>query len=593
MNVALVGNPNVGKSVVFNTLTGKYVTVSNYPGTTVEVAKGAGKFGGQRRTVIDTPGVNSLIPQSEDERVTKDILSRSDVGCVVQVADSKNLKRSLLLTLELMGLNIPIVLDLNMSDEAKERGIKIDAKLLSKKLGIEIVETVATTGEGMAKLKEAIARAKAPECAPGITECAGKADQVTRQTAISLQKRSRIVDGILQDVVTVAKPLKPRLAESISAITMRPLTGIPVLIAILYLMYLFVGKFAAGEAVDFVENKVFGELINPLFINFADKFIHIGLIKEFFVGDYGVITMALTYAFAIIFPIVTAFFLFFGILEDSGYLPRLSVLSDRIFRVMGLNGRAILPIVLGLGCGTMATLTARILDTKKERTLVNLLLALAIPCSAQLGVIMGLLGSMSAKAAIIWLGVVLGVMMLVGFAASKVIPGARTPFVQEIPPIRLPQFGNIAVKTLARLKWYLKEAVPLFILGTVILFIFDKLGLLKIVEYIFSPLIVRLLGLPEKATEAFIIGFLRRDYGAAGLYALSRDGLLDHIQILVSIVTITLFVPCIAQFFVTIKERGIKAGSLIGAFVFCFAFLVGGVLNFALRYLVARGVAVI
>jgi ferrous iron transport protein B len=311
--------------------------------------------------------------------------------------------------------------------------------------------------------------------------------------------------------------------------------------------------------------------------------------RELLVGDYGIITMAMTYALAIIFPIVTAFFLFFGLLEDSGYLPRLSVLSDRVFRVIGLNGRAVLPMVLGLGCGTMATLTARILDTKKERILVSLLLSLAVPCSAQLGVIMGILGARSGRALMVWLSVILAVMVIVGWAASRVIPGESSPFIQEMAPIRMPQARNIIAKTLARLKWYLKEAVPLFIAGTVFLFAADKLGILERLEKVLSPLVVKTLGLPQKATEAFIAGFLRRDYGAAGLYVLSKGGSLDRIQILVSLVVITLFVPCVAQFFVMIKERGPKAAFLIASFVFTTAFFVGGVLNFALRYLAAQG----
>ncbi|MCM8830977.1 MAG: hypothetical protein NC918_02140 [Candidatus Omnitrophica bacterium] len=304
--------------------------------------------------------------------------------------------------------------------------------------------------------------------------------------------------------------------------------------------------------------------------------------------------MALTYAFAIIFPIVTAFFLFFGVLEDSGYLPRLSFLSDRLFNTIGLNGRAILPMVLGLGCGTMATLTSRILETRKERILVTLLLSLAVPCSAQLGVIMGMLGSLAINALLIWLGIILFTMIMVGFFASKIIPGLRAPFIQEIPPIRIPQIKNIMVKTFARLKWYLKEAVPLFMLGTFILFIFDKIGALKWVELALSPLVVGLLNLPKKASEAFIIGFLRRDYGAAGLYMLRKAGALDDVQVLVSLVVITLFVPCIAQFFVTIKERGAKVAWLIGGFVFIFAFFVGFILNLVLRYLINNlGISII
>lgn len=591
MNILLVGNPNVGKSVLFNALTGRYVTVSNYPGTTVEVSKGVAILGGRQFSVIDTPGVNSLVPHSEDEKVTRDIVSRAGIACVVHVMDAKNLKRSLALTLELMALKVPIVLNLNMADEAAERGIRIDVRKLSEHLGVEVVETVATTKEGIPKLKEAITKARAPDAA-ALKKLAGKG-AVSSDKIISLRQRTKLADALVEDVVSVSRPLKKNISEKISRLMTKPLTGVPILLAVLAVLYIFVGKFAAGTLVDILEHGIFERHVNPFFVNMISRLIPVPVIRDLLVGEYGVITMAMTYSIAIIFPIVTAFFIFFGILEDSGYLPRLSVLSDRLFKTMGLNGRAVLPMVLGLGCGTMATLTARILDTKKERILVSLLLTLAIPCSAQLGVIMGMLGSSSMKALAVWVGIILSVMIIVGLFASKIVPGARTPFIQEIPPIRLPQMRNILVKTAARLKWYLKEAVPLFVLGTLVLFISDKTGLLKMFEHFLRPLIVDGLGLPAKATESFIVGFLRRDYGAAGLYVLARAGQLDKIQMLVSLVVITLFVPCIAQLFVTIKERGFKTGCAIGSFVFVFAFLVGYILNFALRHLAGRGITIL
>ncbi|MFN7170861.1 MAG: FeoB small GTPase domain-containing protein, partial [Candidatus Omnitrophota bacterium] len=549
MKVVLVGNPNVGKSVIFGSLTGKYVTVSNYPGTTVEIARGIGKFGNKKFQVIDTPGINSLVVHSEDERVTRDILSSGDIFCIIQVADSKNLRRSLLLTLELAELKLPLVLNLNMSDEAKERGIRINTKKLAEKLGIEVVETVAITKEGIPRLREAVLKARVPSL---------KINSPEDEPIILLKRRREIIDDLLGDVLEIKEVLRKDFAELLGKFTSRPLSGVPILIFILWLMYLFVGEFSAGKLVDFFQDTVFGRYINPLFTNFVQRYIPFPFFQELFVGEYGIITMALTYAFAIIFPIVTAFFIFFGVLEDSGYLPRLTVLSDRIFKFIGLNGRAILPLVLGLGCGTMATLTARILETKKERILTSLLLSLAIPCSAQLGVILGMLGGLSGKAFLIWLGVVISVMLMVGFFASRIIPGIRAPFIQEIPPLRIPQVSNIFIKTFARLRWYLKEAVPLFILGTFVLFVLDKIKLLKKIEVVFSPVVKGMLDLPPKTAEAFIVGFLRRDYGAAGLYMLREKGILDNLQVLVSLVVITLFVPCIAQFMVTLKERGAK-----------------------------------
>ena len=234
-------------------------------------------------------------------------------------------------------------------------------------------------------------------------------------------------------------------------------------------------------------------------------------------GQYGLISMGLTYAVAIILPIIVTFFLAFSILEDSGYLPRLAVVFNRLFRMIGLNGKAVLPLILGFGCDTMATLTTRILATRKERLIAILLLALGIPCSAQLGVILGLLAGLSWKATLIWVAVVAGTILMVGFISSRLLPGDGSDFILEIPPLRMPSPSNIGLKTLSRVEWYLKEAVPIFLVGTLILFAADRTGALLAAQTFLEPVVVGVLDLPREATEAFIIGFLRRDFGAAGL----------------------------------------------------------------------------
>jgi len=256
---------------------------------------------------------------------------------------------------------------------------------------------------------------------------------------------------------------------------------------------------------------------------------------------------------------------------------------DRLFKKMGLNGKAVLPMVLGLGCDTMATLTTRILETPKERLIVIILLALGVPCSAQLTVIVAMLGGLSIVAIAIWLTVVLAVIVLVGRLAARMLPGRGSDFVLELPPLRWPRPGNILVKTIARLEWYLKEAVPLFILGTVLLFVGDKLKVLGWVERAAEPVLTGGLGLPRQTAEAFVIGFLRRDFGAAGLYDMARHGQLTPAQILVAMVTITLFIPCIANFFMIVKERGWKTALAIAAFITPFALGVGAALNVLLR----------
>lgn len=299
------------------------------------------------------------------------------------------------------------------------------------------------------------------------------------------------------------------------------------------------------------------------------------------------ITMALSYGFAIVLPIVTTFFLLFGLLEDSGYLPRLAVMLNRVFRGMGLNGKAVLPMVLGLGCDTMATMTTRILETRKERVITTLLLALAIPCSAQLGVLLAMMASVSFAAAMFWVGLMIAIAFAIGWLAAKLYGGQSSDFILELPPMRKPQAGNIAMKTLARLEWYLKEVIPLFMLGTGILFLLDKLNALNKIARFGEPLVQGWLDLPPETANAFLIGFLRRDYGAVYLLDAARgpSAVLTAHQVLVAMVTITLFMPCIATLFMIARELGKRTAATITVFVFVFAFFVGGFVHHIANFL--------
>ncbi|MCM8815346.1 MAG: ferrous iron transport protein B, partial [Candidatus Omnitrophica bacterium] len=366
-----------------------------------------------------------------------------------------------------------------------------------------------------------------------------------------------------------------RMRAFLNRITINPVSGVLIAAFVIAGMYLFVGKFGAGFLVDVLEKKLFGNLINPFFINLFSRTQP--LLKDFFAGDYGVITMALSYGLGIVLPITAVFFLFFGFLEDCGYFPRLAFLTDRIFKSIGLTGKAILPIVLGFGCGTMATLTTRILDTRKEKIIATILLSVAIPCSAQLGVVLGILGSISKLALLIWAASILIVMIITGNALNLLFPGDSS-FSMEIPPLRIPKIRNIGIKTGRRILWYLREALPLFVIGTIVLFLLDISGILGRFISILSPVIATM-GLPEEMSRVFVMGFLRRDYGAAGMFDLFNKGVLNARQSVVGAVTLTLFVPCIAQFFVMIKERGPFTAILTFFFATIIAFVTGIILN--------------
>jgi ferrous iron transport protein B len=567
LKIVLVGNPNVGKSVIFGRLTGRYATVSNYPGTTVGLTSGRALLGVEVCDVVDSPGVNALEGAlTEDEQVTRRLLANRDADLIVQIADARNLRRALLLTAQCAPFGLPMVLVLNMVDEARRRGVEVDARRLSRELGVPVVETVAVEGRGIPELKDAI-REASPVVVP--FEAAHDAAGWAHAAAGRLRRIRPASVG--------------RLQEFLSRATREPLTGLPVLALVLYVVYLFVGVFGAQTLVGLIEEDLFGRFLNPAAVAVFEAAVPISFVRDFFVGEYGLITMGLTYAIAIVLPVVATFFLIFGWLEDSGYIPRLAIFSDRIFRLMGLNGKAVLPMILGLGCDTMATMTTRILGTPKERLIAVLLLALGIPCSAQLATILGILGGISFVALLTLFTVVLVQMFFVGFLAAKVLPGERSDFILELPPLRLPAWRNVLAKTWIRIRWYLWEAVPLFLIGTALLFVLDRTGLLEAVVGAGRPIVTGLLGLPPESAQVFVMGFLRRDYGAAGLFQMAHAGQLSAVQAVVALTVMTLFVPCVANLLMIVREQGMKAALGILVFVTTVAVATGAGLNYGFR----------
>jgi len=633
LKVALVGNPNVGKSVLFNALTGAYVTVSNYPGTSVEVARGSTVIGGLSCEIIDTPGMYSILPITEEERVAREILLHESPDVVIHVLDARNLERMLAMTLQLIEAGLPLILVVNIMDEADRMGLSIDIPLLSEKLGIPVIAAAAAKKRGLPELRDAITGynrkrhavfgyskrlesdlmeimslmegnyavskkslallllQRDAEVAGIVRDTEGekyplieekvREKMFARRDSFHLElsmERKMVVKGLIDGVFRAPDKRKQVFGERLSRWAVRPITGVPLLLITLYFgLYKFVGSFGAGTIVDFLEGTLFEGYFNPWIVSQFNRFVPWEILRELFVGEYGVITLGLRYALGIILPIVTTFFLFFSLLEDSGYFPRLALLVDRLFKMIGLTGRAVIPMVLGFGCDTMATMVTRTLETVRERIIATLLLALAIPCSAQLGVILALLSKFPGALAV-WSVCMLLVFLLVGLLASKVVPGESPMFYMELPPMRLPQLSNVLTKTYSRMQWYLMEILPLFILASVLLWLGKITHFFQTLVGWMEP-VMAAIGLPRETAIAFIFGFFRRDYGAAGLYDLQTKGILDARQLTVAAVTLTLFIPCIAQFLIMQRERGTKVAFAIGAFVSVLAFGTGYLLN--------------
>jgi len=478
---------------------------------------------------------------------------------------------------------------------------------------------------------------------PGGMNAAGSGGDPAGQRSEYERNRARLglINEILARTYSMERPEHASFGVRLGFWAMHPIKGLGLLAATLLLVFWFVGLFGAGTLVNLMETGLFNERISPLAIRVADtvfpfphthasedmeatialpitpvreiplgtisktalvpayeipagielttfqkvlRFFHDGL-----VGQYGMFTMAVSYALAIVFPIVTTFFLLFSLLEDSGYLPRMSIMVNRLFRLMGLNGKAVLPMILGLGCDTMATMTTRVLETRKERVVTTMLLALAVPCSAQLGVLLAMMAALSPGGAITWVAIIVAVIFLVGWLTARVFGGEDAgDFILEIPPMRRPQLGNVVIKTFSRLNWYLREVIPLFIIGTAALFLLDQVGALAKIAHWGEPLVTGWLGLPADTSNAFLVGFMRRDFGAVYLLqaATGPSPVLSPLQILVAMVTITLFMPCIANFLMIAKEHGWKVAWAMAAFIFPFAFFVGGTVHWVATWLI-------
>jgi ferrous iron transport protein B len=653
VRVAIVGCPNVGKSVLFGRLTGRYAAVSNYPGTTVEIARGRGRWAGQTFAISDTPGLYSLSAITDEERAARRLLVTERPDWLIHVTDARNLDRMLPLTLQLVEAGFRLLLVVNMLDEADAAGLEVDTACLSARLGLPVIGAALTRGLGLAEIKDFLARWAARSrtgegngacCSPGSPASVCPVYDPTTETAIAaiaahlqsdygldpravallaLQEDPEILDILragegerwpgLQCLLAAANegpsPLRhqPPLAthklartvaracvrrkaparlstgEVLGNLLLQPWLGVPVLAAVLYFgLYRFVGGFGAGILVDTLDRALFLDLVNPWLNRTVDALFVGEAWRLLLAHEYGLLTLGLRYAVAIVLPIVGTFFVAFAVLEDSGYLPRLALLADRLLKPLGLSGRALIPLTLGLGCGTMATLVTRTLETRRERLLATFLLSLGVPCSAQLGVVMGVL-SERPPALAVW-GLMVGSVALTGGTlAARLLPGRAAPFFMEVPPLRLPSFGNIWHKTTARMAWYFREVLPVFLAASLVIWLGRLAGLFPLVLAALAG-VCHWLGLPSETALVLLFGFLRRDYGAAGLHDLAPS--LPTASLTVAAVTLTLFVPCLAQTVLMFKERGPKAALVIVGLVFALAICGGFALS---RILVFTG----
>ncbi len=591
--IVLVGNPNVGKSIFFGSWSGIYVDVSNFPGTTVEITRG--KIG--EDALFDTPGVYGVSSFNDEERVARDVILSADV--VVNVVDATHLERDLFLTLQVVDMGIPMVVALNFCDEAETLGIKVNVRALEAALGVPVIPTSAVNNKGIHEVYAALPQARPGIALPEVEQAVlnlldridsrpeallvleGDATVAARHGVETLGERERIyllrrqqANAIVEAAVT--RPEKTaRFRDMLGRLCLDPLTGVPILLAVLWSCYQLIGVWVAGDIVGLTEETLMQGLWEPWIRGLVGNHIAEGSIfGQILVGEFGVLTMTVTYLLGLLLPLVLGFYVALSVLEDSGYLPRLATLVDRMMTTIGLNGRAVIPVILGFGCVQLGTITTRILGSNRERTIATAILNFVVPCSAQLGVIFGMLAAVGIKLTLAYAAVIFVCLAVLGTILNRVIPGKSSALLIDLPPMRLPRIGNVLRKTFVRTYFFMKEAYIWFIAGALGVSLLQVSGGLDSWQRLVSPLTRSWLHLPEEASTAFVMGMVRRDFGAAGLTELA----LSPWQVVVSLVVITLFVPCIASLMILFKERGTREALTVWLGAWVLAFSVGGVL---------------
>jgi len=573
MRILLFGNPNAGKSVVFNRLTGVAVLSANYPGTTVEFTRGRTRIGNTFVEVIDVPGTYSLDPTSKAEEVATAFLASAEPeDIVVNVVDATNLERALGLTLQLARSRQKMVVALNFWDEVVARGITIDVEKLSRILGVPCVPLVAITGDGIGRLMEALPRATASSIEYADDE---------RWTVIG-----RII-GEVQQVVHRHRTF----ADHLKAATSRPLEGSIIAICVLFLTFQTVRIIGEG-LITHIFHPIFSSWWLPLMAKLSSALggggiLHAILIGRLFDGlidpaqSFGLLTTGLYIEVEVILPYVFAFYLVLSVLEDSGYLPRLAVLADIVMHRLGMHGMGVIPMLLGLGCNVPGILATRIMESRRERFIAIALLGVAMPCLSQTAMIVGLAGRYGASALAAIFGTLTAVWLAAGLVLNRILPGESPELLTDIPPYRFPYLPGLLKKVGTRMVWFLREAVPWVLVGVGLVNAMYATGMISFIGRIASPVIVTIFGLPPEAAGGLVIGFLRKDVAVGMLAPLG----LNLTQTVVACVVLTLYFPCVASFVVIWKELGFRDMLKVVAMMVATATAVGGLLNLGFRIL--------
>jgi ferrous iron transport protein B len=568
MKILLMGNPNVGKSVLFSRLTGTRTIASNYPGTTVGFTKGYLKLGQEQAEIIDVPGTYTLEPTSKAEQVAAEMLKEGDL--IIDVVDATNLERNLNLTLQLLERQVPVIVALNMWDDTHHRGINIDVAKLEELLGVPVVPTVGITGQGIRELVRRLPEAATPRTTYASSdERWAKIGDIVSQMQ-SLSHRHHTWRDVLEDVSN------------------HPAGGAVIALLVLAATF-FVIRFIGEGVINYVTDPLFNWLWTPLLMKLSlalgsGGFWHDILIGKLINGEidylqsFGLLSTGIYIPLAAVLPYIIAFYFVLGILEDIGYLPRLAVLMDTLMHRLGLHGYAIIPTILGFGCNVPAVMATRILESRRERFIVATLISIGIPCAALQAMIIGLVGQQGMQYVAMVYGSLFVSWIIIGVILNRTVKGFSPELIIEIPPYRFPPWRVIGEKLWLRVYGFIKEALPIVLGAVFAVNILYTLGIFDFIANIASPVLSGLLGLPKETVVALSIGFLRKDIAVGMLAPLG----LTAKQLVISTTVLAMSFPCIATFVVLARELGARDMLKATGIMIAAALIIGSLQNLIL-----------
>ena len=632
--IVLFGHPNVGKSVLFNQLTGLTAIVSNYPGTTVEVYEGEARVGGFRLRILDAPGAYSLSATNEAEDVARRLLLEGKPDIVVQVADATSLRRHLYLTLELMELGLPLILVLNQVDRAERAGIKIDEEGLERALGIPVVLTAAVEGRGirdllktiidvlrsgrapspprlppeiedrLAKLEDRLSDKLPPELRrfaralaslaalsdekfsyltedmPG--ELGGYLEELGRDLALA---RAELANAIYERVVASrGRALKPSVFDRL---LVRPAAGL-ITASLIMLAVIWSTLGVIHEIGHRLPSTLYYGFYEPIVRGGLEAALPDGLIKYILIGDspgiyssLGLLTTGVFFVFFMILPCLFVLYLVLGVLEDSGLLPRLAVPFDAPLRKVGACGEAMCPMVAGSGCSIVGVFATRILKTEKARFIASFIQWIGIPCMAEQVMIWLVLGRYSPTYVALLYAILLATTIITALILNVLLPGSEEPLIMELPPWRRPQLRNVLKKTIVRLREFLLKGTPLVLMGVLVVNLLYYTGLIGALAGLLAPVVSGLFNLPGHVAASLVIGVLRKDVAVGVLRAVAPG--MTALQMLTAVTVVTLYFPCMGSLVVTLKELGLKRTLLMIVIMTIITLVVGSLLGFLSR----------